>query len=493
MVDVTSVGGTGQAMGTQVRKALLLGASVGLILVLGLLAAWGQLSTAARVDRVQRADRLQLQVTLGGLTGQYLQFAFLDAQRAAAAVPWSLRPDDPADRGRLEQAVHASPLASYGATLTTPEGRPLTSYAPGGLPSPLDPGLQPLRRALAAGRPGLSDVLRSGSTSLVAFAVPVLRTGKVAGLLLVYADVRSWPLQGYDSTLSLGHSAKPYVLDVEGTVTASGDSAAVGTRLTGLPAAATAGGSGVTTVSRAGRRVVVSYSAAAYGWSVVTLEDEDAFSSGLQASSQRDAIALTVLLTLVVVLLVWFNHSRQKALRRLAEDRLYDPLTGLALRRLLGLRLEAAVARHRRSRAPLAVLFCDLDGFKAVNDGFGHAVGDQLLVAVASRMREAVRENDFLARLGGDEFLVLLEATDSEEVAVVGARLRAAVEQPLVLDGVELQPRISVGGAVLRDQSRADDLLRAADLAMYEVKHGTVTEAVVVLDRTEDPKLLEDA
>jgi diguanylate cyclase (GGDEF)-like protein len=465
-----------------VRKTLLPLVSVCLVVGLGVLAAWGHLTTARHVDAAQRADRLRLEQTLSGLTSQYLQFAFLDSSRAAASERWELRPRSAADRVGLRRVVTGSHLAGYGATLTDLTGRPLTSWAQGPLPAPTDPGFAPLRASLLAGKPGLSSVLQSAGRPLVAFAVPVVQGGVPAGLLLAYADARTWPLQDYDSTILLGDGAATYVLDPHRVVAASSTQSAVGRPLEGLPAVATAGGNGVADVHRAGVTQVVSYSPVGGGWTTVTVQGKDAFSAGVRSRSQRDAVVLVVLLTVVVVALAGLNHLRQQALRRLAEERLHDPLTGLGQRGLFTFRLEAALARQRRSRRPLAVVYADLDAFKEVNDTLGHNVGDQLLVAVGQRLRSVTRDDDFVARLGGDEFAVVLEGVEVGEVAEVVERLQEAVQQPLALGGTVLHPRISVGAALLRDPERADDLLREADMAMYQVKKGAAPGAVVVLE-----------
>ena len=466
---------------TLLRKTLLLLVSVALVVGLGVVAAWGHLTTAHHVDAAQRADRLRLQQTLSGLTSQYLQFAFLDTERAAASHRWGLRPDDAADRAALQRIATSSPLASYGATLTTPLGRPLTSWARAELPAPTDPGFAPLRAALEAGKPGLSAVLQAGDHALIAFAVPVVQDGAVMGLMLAYADARTWPLQDYDSTILLGEDASTYVLDPEGRVAASSLPSSVGGVLDRLPAVATAGGNGVVDVRRGGGSEVVSYAPVGHGWTTLTIQGREAFSAGVQSRSQRDALVLVVLLSVVVIVLAGLNHQRLHALRRLADERLHDPLTGLPQRRLFSFRLDAALARQRRTGLPLAVLYCDLDDFKRVNDTLGHNVGDQLLVAVGRRLRAVTRDDDFVARLGGDEFAVILEGADVAEVREVAARLRGCVQQPVPLGPHVVEPRISVGAAVLEDPERADDLLREADMAMYQVKKGLKPGAVVVL------------
>ena len=128
-----------------------------------------------------------------------------------------------------------------------------------------------------------------------------------------------------------------------------------------------------------------------------------------------------------------------------------------------------------RDELPPAVLYCDLDGFKQVNDSLGHAAGDALLVTVAQRLTEHLRPRDTAARLGGDEFAVLLEQVTPAEALATGQRLLAAVTAPVVVDGVEVVPLISIGVACADPGSRgvegAEELLRDADAAMYQAKH----------------------
>ena len=111
-----------------------------------------------------------------------------------------------------------------------------------------------------------------------------------------------------------------------------------------------------------------------------------------------------------------------------------DPLTGLPNRRLLAHDLDAAIRDFQRSRMPFTVLYLDLDGFKPVNDTFGHAMGDRVLQQIARRLRQGGREADTFARFGGDEFVGLLRSTDSIEGAtVIARRLRTSLEEPLVV------------------------------------------------------------
>jgi diguanylate cyclase (GGDEF)-like protein len=155
-------------------------------------------------------------------------------------------------------------------------------------------------------------------------------------------------------------------------------------------------------------------------------------------------------------------------MRRLAR---YDGLTGLPNRNLFLSRVEEAAARARRQQTPLAVLFVDLDGFKAVNDRFGHAAGDVLLNTVAKRLQQEVREVDLAARLGGDEFAVLLEpAAGAAEIDVLCSRLLRALEVPISLAGHEVTIGASIGAALSETGKDSDTMLRDADMAMYRAK-----------------------
>jgi diguanylate cyclase (GGDEF)-like protein len=150
----------------------------------------------------------------------------------------------------------------------------------------------------------------------------------------------------------------------------------------------------------------------------------------------------------------------------------HDSLTGLANRALLSERIDQALARRRRDGRGLAVLLIDLDGFKAVNDDFGHAAGDDLLLAAAERIAGCVRAGDTAARLGGDEFVVLVEnAVDPGEPCALAQRVIDALAEPLVFAGTRVSPQASVGIAVSQaGLADSDQLLRDADAAMYEAK-----------------------
>ncbi|MEV6930816.1 EAL domain-containing protein [Dactylosporangium sp. NPDC051485] len=156
---------------------------------------------------------------------------------------------------------------------------------------------------------------------------------------------------------------------------------------------------------------------------------------------------------------------------RLTHQAFHDALTGLANRVLFHDRLGHALALHQRDGRPLAVLFCDLDDFKAVNDRHGHHAGDRLLRQVADRLRGAVREGDTVARVGGDEFAILLEGAD--DPGGPAERVMAEVRRPFDLDGETIAVGASVGlveAGAHGPVPSADALLRRADAAMYAGK-----------------------
>ncbi len=150
----------------------------------------------------------------------------------------------------------------------------------------------------------------------------------------------------------------------------------------------------------------------------------------------------------------------------------HDELTGLPNRWFFHLQLGQALVRAERARLQVAVLLLDLDHFKSVNDSFGHAVGDALLVRVAQRLRSALRENDTIARLGGDEFAILLTDLNNVDEAVnVAAKLMAEMQHPYPVAGHVLHSGGSLGLAFYPDDATdTETLLRYADMAMYQAK-----------------------
>ena len=162
---------------------------------------------------------------------------------------------------------------------------------------------------------------------------------------------------------------------------------------------------------------------------------------------------------------------RKQLEMQLQHQAFHDSLTGLANRALFRDRVAHALARQARSHGAVSVLFSDLDDFKTVNDSLGHDAGDQLLVAVAERLRAVMRPEDTTARFGGDEFAILLEDTTEDGTRRAAERILEALRSPFEFQGRQVVMHASIGASITADGStEPDDLLRQADLAMYTAK-----------------------
>ncbi len=178
-------------------------------------------------------------------------------------------------------------------------------------------------------------------------------------------------------------------------------------------------------------------------------------------------LSLLVVVACVLVL-VAVRERFERERERLRSVALSDPLTGIANRRLLLSRAEYEIARHTRARAKFAVVMLDLDGFKLLNDRFGHAAGDELLCDVAFALARTMRAQDTVARIGGDEFCVLAPETDQPHTLPLAQRIHETVAEATT--GVETL-RASVGIAVFpEDGTDAAALLRAADARLLAAK-----------------------
>lgn len=165
--------------------------------------------------------------------------------------------------------------------------------------------------------------------------------------------------------------------------------------------------------------------------------------------------------------------ARKIAELRLAHDAVHDPLTGLPNRVLFLDRLQNRLERIKRNPSDLfAVMFLDLDRFKVVNDSLGHGVGDQLLITIANRLMHCIRNEDTVSRLSGDEFAILLNSIpDINEALQIANRIKAQLKTTTMLGAVERFPTASIGIALFNEKyTKADELLRDADAAMYVAK-----------------------
>jgi diguanylate cyclase (GGDEF)-like protein len=212
-------------------------------------------------------------------------------------------------------------------------------------------------------------------------------------------------------------------------------------------------------------------------------ELQSAVDARLQSVERRSwsLIALLLVCASAAFLLLWRRlnahlersevafTTKQAEVSRLA---LYDSLTGLANRRYLHLQLEGSIARAARDRAEFSLLVIDLDGFKPINDRFGHPAGDAVLIEISRRLSAQVRKDEVAARLGGDEFVVVLNHSGSSEEPLRAAqRLVAALCEPVLLPQGEVRVGASVGVAFYpSDSTEAEDLVRKADVALYRAK-----------------------
>ena len=214
-------------------------------------------------------------------------------------------------------------------------------------------------------------------------------------------------------------------------------------------------------------------------------------------------LALTIAILAVVLIVSWLDQRMEAQLLRLrntdlssslddaqaelTQAALHDPLTRLPNRRLLQQRIEQALAEAEQRGSRFAVMFMDLDGFKQVNDAYGHQTGDALLVAVADRTRKLLRPADMLARLGGDEFVLVVPIENDEDVATLASRLIQTVGNEPLLPRHDLQVTASIGIAICPDHAASERQLMAfADAAMYQAKEAGRNAYVLFADWMND-------
>lgn len=187
------------------------------------------------------------------------------------------------------------------------------------------------------------------------------------------------------------------------------------------------------------------------------------------------SIAFTIIVMVMVATLKLLTmlHSNAELSRRLALESTHDELTGLPNRRMFYTWFDKVLDQAKRRGTSAAVVYLDLDGFKRINDDFGHKTGDAVLIAVSKRLNQVLRSADLLARFGGDEFAISISDDVSHATLVVLAtRLLAAVQAPLLDNLPAGSIGLSIGVALFpKDGANFDDIIRAADLAMYQAKH----------------------
>ena len=210
------------------------------------------------------------------------------------------------------------------------------------------------------------------------------------------------------------------------------------------------------------------------------ISHEERFDTEVSVRGTEDIARLVVGFNRMLAELRQRDRAKRDAETRLQHQALVDELTGLPNRRLLSDRLGQSLATARRENSKLALLYIDLDGFKLVNDSFGHTAGDILLMEVSRRFKSRIRESDTLARLGGDEFTVILNHIRSKEDAEKVARgLLDSLGASFLIEGREATIGASIGISVFPEHGIAnDDLLQQADSAMYVAKRGGTNRIV---------------
>jgi diguanylate cyclase (GGDEF)-like protein len=185
-----------------------------------------------------------------------------------------------------------------------------------------------------------------------------------------------------------------------------------------------------------------------------------------------------IILTIIIIIVVWNRRlyveiqTRKSLEEKMKHMATHDELTGLANRVLLKDRINTAINFHQRQSLQMALLFIDLDGFKSINDTYGHDVGDELLIQVADKLALCVRKSDTIVRFGGDEFVILLTGLhNKEEAAFIAEKVLKLVQQPFKLSVADASIGCSIGIAMYPDDAKTDtDLLKEADRLMYKVK-----------------------
>ncbi|MEV6847727.1 diguanylate cyclase [Actinoplanes sp. NPDC051411] len=549
-------------------------------------------SALRAADAVHRADTTALGTNNGTLTGQMQLLSAKGLDSLAESQSFSLSAGNSGDRATLQAFAAKSGTFSYGVLITDLTGAVLNASRDTGLPTLTDPGWEPLRKSLAAGRPGFSSIMTVNGVHLEAVAVPIVVSGAPVAILVGLNNVAETDLQKYTLTLK-SDTFLTTIVDSTGTVAASGDPRLLGTKIDPAVRAEIAKRPASAflryTALDNTKMIAIVIGNLPGGWAYVRSQTQSSYDGAVHSKSQ------TLNLTLLAMLLIgvagiavlgyrgslqrrrahqrfealfqhapdlvsvldahgriaysspsaiatlgfggnglvgdsvfdlvhpedrpimveqfgrllasrdavlrlqcrvrsadgryrWFEFTASNQMQnpslngvvinardisetrafqeRLAHEAQHDALTGLPNRR----RMQDVLDSTLRQDA-VAVLFVDLDGFKPVNDAHGHEAGDELLRQVAQRLSACVREQDVLARVGGDEFVVLMPGVLGwEDAESMADRIRRAVEQPFVIDGGEVLIGASVGLHVGAPAEDADEVLRAADHAMYTEK-----------------------
>ncbi len=454
-------------VGHLVRRVAPIGIVLVLVVGAGVTALQAAASATAKQEAVHRSDRVALSEALATLTKGYLGQLAATEQGAAAA----LASVPPAELPRaLAVAVDQLRAATAAVLVSDSGGLVAGSAGAAGLGGDFRMIEAETRPMLASGQPGITPVLDVGGVPTVVVVVPA----GGSALLGVAYRLDGLSIASYVRRLTIGRGGVSDVVDRNGVVFSSPDAGSVGRPGAAAVRAALAGAARPTITQTLGSDQLVAAAAPVgfAGYELVVTQPAPEFYGALWHGDTTARWALLALLVVAAAALLVMHARRQAALAAVADMAVKDALTGLPNRMAFSDALDDAMSRHRRDGIDVALLFCDLDGFKQVNDRLGHGVGDRLLVAVADRLREAVDAqvdgHAVLARLGGDEFTVLLEAPHATPHAQhLAGRLADALAQPFVIGSDEVRIGVSVGIAYAHPDR---DLLVEADLSMYRTK-----------------------
>ena len=451
--------------GDSLQRWALVAVVLVLVVAAGAVAVIGADGAASSQERLLRQDRLALAKSLATLADGY----FMQLESSQASVAAALRPrTQPSALAVAVAQLPGDPVAIVGRS----DGS-VQAAAPGtgGLAAAW---ARSLDGQLSTGPVAISQVAQLGGHPVVVVAARLAAAQAAPAALVVAYRLDRLPIAAYVQQLTVGVDARPYLLDSAGRLVTSPDTAQVGS-LASPPLRSALGasrGPAVVTSSGSPRQVVAVVPAGLAGWHLVVVQPARRFYGALWHADTIVRWLMLGFLVVVAAALLLLHAKRQAALHAVAQMAVRDALTSLPNRVAFSRALASAMERHRRDSAQLALLFCDLDGFKAVNDQFGHAAGDLLLVASAERLSGVSASAEGLtvrlARLGGDEFTILLEGRRVRDRAPqVAAAITDAIAEPFVIGGHRVAVGISVGIAFAQP---GRDLLRDADVAMYRMK-----------------------
>ncbi len=444
----------------------------GVVLLVGIISAFGLAHDQRRSDQILR-DRFDARSRLSAgfvatFAAQVLERERRVGERLLAGEVGS----------RLEPVVAA--FGFEAALLVGPEGTLLmTSPATDRLRGTSITDSRPYLRSAVAGEPTVSDVLRSAvnGAPVVAFAAPFETATGRRVLSGTYA-VSNTPLHDYLKGISSLVGFQAFIVDKRGNLVASSGNTNGSIELLKDEEPTVAEALGLGRLVTSDGRVVFGHAVVGTSWQLVTDVPESVLLAPTRSRNvwQWTGLSLLILIALFACWLGLRLHSDRRQLRaanaRLDAFAHLDGLTGLNGRRRLDELLASEHQRCSRLGSPLAALLIDVDHFKNVNDAYGHGVGDEVLRAIAERLRNCTREDDSLGRWGGEEFLVLLPLTSTEAALAIANRMRRAVSgRPIDAGtgGKRLTITVSIG-CCSDTAASPSALIHAADRALYAAK-----------------------